>query len=81
MNRAALHSYMSRARYGVISSLAGDGSPQSALVGIALGPELEIVFDTLKKTRKYAQPDCAPCLFCCAVVEWRADCASRGACL
>ncbi|HEX4286525.1 MAG TPA: pyridoxamine 5'-phosphate oxidase family protein [Terracidiphilus sp.] len=67
MNRTALHAYMSRARYGVISSLAGDGSPQSALVGIALGPELEIVFDTLKKTRKYLNLTARPA---CSVVLW-----------
>lgn len=53
MDKAALYSFMSRARYGVISSLAANGTPQSALVGVAITPELEIVFDTLKTTRKY----------------------------
>lgn len=53
MDKAALYSFMTRARYGVVSSLAADRTPQSALVGVALTPELEIVFDTLKATRKY----------------------------
>ena len=54
MDKAALHSFMSRSRYGVVSSLAAEGTPQSAIVGIAVTPGLEIVFDTLRSTRKYA---------------------------
>jgi len=30
------------------------GAPQSALVGIAVTPVLEIIFDTLEKSRKFA---------------------------
>jgi pyridoxamine 5'-phosphate oxidase-like protein len=54
MEKAALYSVMTRSRYGVLSSIAKDGTPQSAIVGIAITPELEIVFDTLNTTRKYA---------------------------
>ncbi len=53
MDRAALHAFMTRHRYGVLSSTSKEGSPQSALVGIATTPELEIVFDTVKSSRKY----------------------------
>ena len=63
MDRAALYAFMARFRYGVVSSIARDGSPQSALVGIAVTPELEIVFDTVKSSRKYPnlteRPACA----------------------
>ena len=63
MNVADLYSFMTRFRYGVVSSLAVDGSPQSALVGIAVTPQLEIVFDTLNTSRKYrnlvARPSCS----------------------
>jgi len=38
----------------VLSSVNGEGTPQSALVGIAVTPELEIVFDTVRTSRKYA---------------------------
>jgi hypothetical protein len=63
MERIALHSFMARHRYGVVSSTSGDDTPQSALVGIAITPDLEIIFDTVKSSRKYrnliARPDCS----------------------
>lgn len=54
IDKADLHLFLSRHKYGVVSSVAADGTPQSALVGIATSPDLEIIFDTLKSTRKYA---------------------------
>jgi pyridoxine/pyridoxamine 5'-phosphate oxidase len=54
MDKAALHSFMARFRYGIVSSISKAGTPQSALVGIATTPELEIVFDTVKTSRKYS---------------------------
>ena len=63
MDRIALHSFMARHRYGVVSSTSGDDTPQSALVGIAITPDLEIIFDTVKSSRKYrnliARPACS----------------------
>lgn len=63
MNQADLCRFMARCRYGVVSSIGSDGTPQSALVGIAVTPELEIVFDTVKSSRKYgnlvAHPSCS----------------------
>ena len=63
MDRIALHSFMVRHRYGVVSSISGDNTPQSALVGIAISPDLEIIFDTVKSSRKYpnliARPNCS----------------------
>lgn len=53
MDKPALHAFMIRARYGVVSSLSADGTPQSALVGVAITPELEIIFDTVSTSRKY----------------------------
>ncbi len=52
--------FMAKSRYGVISSIESGGTPQSALVGVAITPELEIVFDTLKTTQKIRQSDRAP---------------------
>ncbi len=43
---------MASQRLAVVSSTGPDGSPQSAVVGIAVTPELEIVFDTLTESRK-----------------------------
>jgi hypothetical protein len=63
MDTFALYSFMSRFRYGVVSSVSEDGLPQSALVGIATTSELEIIFDTVKTSRKYsnliARPECS----------------------
>jgi pyridoxine/pyridoxamine 5'-phosphate oxidase len=58
-------------RYGVISSISADGQPQSALVGIAVTPELEIVFDTLSSSRKYANLIARPA--CSFVVGWTGE--------
>lgn len=54
MDRATLYSFLRRNRYAVVSSLSGAGTPQSALVGIAVTPELEVIFDTLRASRKFA---------------------------
>jgi hypothetical protein len=63
MDRAAIHSFMTRFLYGVVSSTSTDGTPQSALIGIATTPELEIIFDTVKSSRKYSnlveRPSCS----------------------
>jgi pyridoxine/pyridoxamine 5'-phosphate oxidase len=63
MDKATLRAFMARFRYGVLSSTSKAGTPQSALVGIATTPELEIVFDTIRSSRKYSnlidQPACS----------------------
>lgn len=49
-------------KLAVFSSIASSG-PQSALVGIAVTPDLEVIFDTVKHSRKYpnlvADPRCS----------------------
>ncbi|HEX3893579.1 MAG TPA: pyridoxamine 5'-phosphate oxidase family protein [Terracidiphilus sp.] len=67
MDKPALYAFMSHARYGVVASLAADGTPQSAIVGVAITTELDIVFDTLKTTRKYANLTARPA---CSVTLW-----------
>ena len=52
MTRSQLIRFVQRQRLGVISSLAPDGAPQSAVVGIATSELGEIVFDTLGTSRK-----------------------------
>ena len=47
MDPIELHSFMVRHHFGVVSSISGDGTPQSALVGIAITAQLEIIFDTV----------------------------------
>ena len=52
LGKAELHAFIARQRYGVVATVQPDGSTESALVGIAVTPELEIFFDTLGDTRK-----------------------------
>ncbi|HZC66037.1 MAG TPA: pyridoxamine 5'-phosphate oxidase family protein [Candidatus Dormibacteraeota bacterium] len=68
MNHATLHAFISQHRYAVISSLAKNGSPQSALIGIAVSPNLEIIFDTVKSSRKY--PNLITNPRCSLVIGW-----------
>jgi pyridoxine/pyridoxamine 5'-phosphate oxidase len=68
MDRLSLHAFMSQHHYGVVSSLSSAGTPQSALVGIAVSPELEIIFDTVKSSRKYRNLIANPA--CSFVVGW-----------
>jgi pyridoxine/pyridoxamine 5'-phosphate oxidase len=68
MDREGVYSFMAKCRYGVVSSIANDGRPQSALVGIATTRELEIVFDTVNTSRKYRNLIEHPS--CSMVVGW-----------
>jgi hypothetical protein len=71
MRRAALCDFIRSQRYGVVSSIASNGSPQSALVGIASTPRLEIVFDTVKSSRKYQNLIQRPA--CSLVIGWSGE--------
>ena len=53
IDRAELVALLRRFRMGVVSTVSATGQPQAALVGIAVGDGLELVFDTLSTTRKY----------------------------
>jgi hypothetical protein len=53
MTKTDLFEFIASRRLGVLGTVSPDGAPQSALVGIAVTPELEIVLDTVKSTRKY----------------------------
>jgi pyridoxine/pyridoxamine 5'-phosphate oxidase len=62
---------MTQHRYGVVSSISRNGNPQSALVGIATTPDLEVVFDTVKTSRKY--PNLIERPSCSFVVGWSGE--------
>jgi len=40
-------------KFGVLATAATDGRPEAALMGFAVTPELEIIFDTVRSFRKY----------------------------
>lgn len=54
MNKARLLDFLTRNKLGVLSTIGRQREPQSALVGIAVTPELEIIFDTVSRSRKFA---------------------------
>ena len=54
MDKAGLLEFLGRNKLGVLSTIGPKGEPQSALVGIAVTPEFEIVFDTVNRSRKFA---------------------------
>jgi pyridoxamine 5'-phosphate oxidase-like protein len=63
MTEADLYAFMAKHRLGILGTTCHTDTPQSALVGIAITPQLEIIFDTVKSSRKYpnliARPACS----------------------
>lgn len=63
MTEAELYAFIQNCRFGVLATVSKSGAPQSALVGIAITEQLEIIFDTVKSSRKYpnliARPTCS----------------------
>ncbi len=53
MTLADVYQFMAAQKLGVLGYLSPDGAPRSALVGIGVTAELEIVFDTVSSSRKY----------------------------
>jgi hypothetical protein len=68
MTQADLVTFIERHRLGVLGTISGANRPQSALVGIAVTPDLEIVFDTVSGSRKYpnliSRPACSFVIGC-----------------
>lgn len=53
MNVDDVYQFMNSERLAVLSTVNAEGQPEAALMGFAVTPELEIVFDTVKTSRKY----------------------------
>jgi Pyridoxamine 5'-phosphate oxidase len=53
MTHDDLFKFMTSQKLGVLGSISRRGEPQSALVGIAVTRDLEIIFDTVASSRKY----------------------------
>jgi hypothetical protein len=67
MIKTDLFDFLRSHRYAVVSGISETGVPQSAVVGIGVSRDLEIIFDTLNTTRKYrnlmANPAAAACVW------------------
>ncbi len=53
MNLNEVFEFLDGERLGVLATVAEDGTPEAALMGIVATPKLELVFDTVKSSRKY----------------------------
>jgi hypothetical protein len=53
MNLDEVYRFVGGESLAVLATVAIDGTPQGALVGIVATPELELIFDTVKSSRKY----------------------------
>ncbi len=71
MTKADVHRFISERKLAVLASLSASRLPQSALVGIAVTPELEIIFDTVKSSRKYPNLISNPA--CSFVIGWEGE--------
>jgi general stress protein 26 len=53
MTKEFLYNFIRQYNLAVISTLSKDNKPEAALVGFAVSRDLEIVFDSVKTSRKY----------------------------
>ncbi len=53
MTKETLYRFIASKELAVLGSVSAGGTPECALVGIAVTAELEIVFDTVNTSRKY----------------------------
>lgn len=63
-----LHRFLLQYKLGVLGTIGDGNVPQSALVGIAVTDNLEIIFDTVKSSRKYHNLINRPA--CSLVIGW-----------
>jgi len=66
-----LYAFLVKCKLGVLSTMGPDGTPQSSLVGIAVTESLEILFDTVRTSRKYANLKRQPA--CSLVIGWTGE--------
>lgn len=73
MNESDVYAFLAKHKLGMLGTIGHDGRPQSALMGIATTPQLEVVFDTVKSSRKYpnliARPACSFVIGGCGMGE------------
>lgn len=53
MTNEFLYNFISQNKLAILSSVTPENNPEAALVGIAVTPDLKIIFDTVTDSRKY----------------------------
>jgi hypothetical protein len=71
MDQQSILTFLQQQRLAVVSSLSPHGTPQSALVGIAVTPDFEVIFDMARASRKYANLTANPA--CSLVIGWAGE--------
>jgi len=71
LTKQEIYEFVRVRKLAVVSSISPSGDPQSALVGIAISPQLEIVFDTVKSSRKYPNLKADPRI--AMVIGWEGE--------
>ncbi len=70
MSPQKLAEFIASRDLAAVGYLSPEGTPQSAVVAIAVTPELEIVFDTVSSSRKYRSLKANPQ---CSIVVWAGE--------
>jgi general stress protein 26 len=68
MIKEFLYNFIKQHTLAVISTLSKENKPEAALIGFAISRDLEIVFDTVKTSRKYKNLLQNP--FAAVVIGW-----------
>jgi general stress protein 26 len=53
MDIAEVLRFLEGEKFAVLATASEDGKPEAALMGFAVTPQLEIIFDTVRRFRKY----------------------------
>jgi uncharacterized pyridoxamine 5'-phosphate oxidase family protein len=53
MEKEFLYNFISKHKYAVLSTVSSDGLPEAALVGFAVAPDLRLIIDTVRTSRKF----------------------------
>lgn len=52
-NKELIYQFIAKQKLGVVSTVNAENKPEAGVVGIAFSENLEIIFDTIKASRKY----------------------------
>ncbi|HLX66965.1 MAG TPA: pyridoxamine 5'-phosphate oxidase family protein [Puia sp.] len=69
MTKEFCFNFLRQHRLAVLATLAEGDRPQAALIGFAVTPDLEIVFDTVRASRKYSNLIACPRV--ALVIGWK----------
>jgi hypothetical protein len=69
MTKEFIYTKLQQYRLAVLATVAEGTRPEAALVGFAVTPELEIVFDTVRTSRKYS--NLSVCSRVALVIGWK----------